>query len=497
MEVAIGQLIDSKYRIVRMLGEGGMGTVYEGQNVRIGHRVAIKILHAELSSRPDVIERFEREAQAAGRIGSDHIAEVYDLGELPGGTRYMVMEYLDGENLAVRILKEERMRAQTVAPIFLHVLEALGAAHTAGIVHRDLKPENIFLVRDKKTGRDFAKLVDFGVSKFNYSAPHSGSMTRTGSVIGTPFYMSPEQAKGLKGTDHRSDLYSLGVVLFECATGRVPFHAETFNELMFKIVLEEAPDPAVVAPDLDRYFAAIIRKAMARQPEDRYQDAASFQNDIAEWSRSVGLLEGGTPDPLLTSRTPIISKGPAVGPLGETAFPTPGSQTPLPGAVAQSNPASPGEPSTLLSNTGGSLPGAASTAVPASPRRTGPLVTAMTLTLAIAAAGAVLVARKQSAAHATAAVTMPSVQAADPPPSAPPTAPSSQTAAPVDPPLAVAAAAPEAGPSTDSRVVVHPHAANVPPRPVSAPKPVPTTGPAPPANPTAEQLKGRTIRTDL
>jgi serine/threonine protein kinase len=490
MEVAIGQLIDSKYRIVRMLGEGGMGTVYEGQNVRIGHRVAIKILHAELSSRLDVVERFEREAQAAGRIGSDHIVEVYDLGELPGGTRYMVMEYLDGENLAVRILKEERMRAQTIAPIFLHVLEALGAAHTAGIVHRDLKPENIFLVRDKKTGRDFAKLVDFGVSKFNYSAPHSGSMTRTGSVIGTPFYMSPEQAKGLRGTDHRSDLYSLGVVLFECATGRVPFHAETFNELMFKIVLEEAPDPAVVAPDVDPYFAAIIRKAMARQPEARYQDAASFQNDIAEWSRNAGLLEGGTPDPLLTSRTPIISKGPAVGPLGETAFPTPGSQTPLPGAAVQSNPASPA--STLLSNTGGSLPGAASTAVPPNPRRTGPLVTAVTLTLAIAA-GAVLVARKQSAAHATAAVTMPSAQAAAPPPSAPP----SQTAAPVDPPVAVAAPAPEAGPSTESRVSVHPHAASMPARPVSAPKAVPTAGPAPPANATAEQLKGRTIRTDL
>ncbi|MGH7439387.1 MAG: protein kinase domain-containing protein, partial [Polyangiaceae bacterium] len=127
-QVTIGQMIDSKYRIVRMLGEGGMGTVYEGQNVRIGHRVAIKVLHTDLASRPDILERFEREAQAAGRIGSEHIVEVYDLGELPGGVRYMVMEYLDGENLATRIEREGRMAPQNMAPIFGHVLEGIGAA---------------------------------------------------------------------------------------------------------------------------------------------------------------------------------------------------------------------------------------------------------------------------------------------------------------------------------------------------------------------------------
>ena len=267
-QVTIGQMIDSKYRIVRMLGEGGMGTVYEGQNVRIGHRVAIKVLHTDLASRSDILERFEREAQAAGRIGSEHIVEVYDLGELPGGIRYMVMEYLDGENLATRIEREGRMAPQQMAPIFGHVLEGIGAAHAAGIIHRDLKPENIFLVRDKKTGKDFAKLVDFGVSKF--AMPQAGSMTRTGSVIGTPFYMSPEQAKGIKHTDHRADLYSIGVVLYECATGKVPFHAETFNELMFKIVLEEAPDPVSLVPDIDPAFAwpSSARRCRVRQRID-------------------------------------------------------------------------------------------------------------------------------------------------------------------------------------------------------------------------------------
>jgi serine/threonine-protein kinase len=482
-----------------MLGEGGMGTVYEGQNVRIGHRVAIKVLHAELEGRQDVIERFEREAQAAGRIGSEHIAEVYDLGELPGGTRYMVMEYLDGENLAVRVQREGRIRPQAAAPIFLHVLEALAAAHAAGIVHRDLKPENIFLVRDKKTGRDFAKLVDFGVSKFNYAAPHSGSMTRTGSVIGTPFYMSPEQAKGVKLTDHRSDLYSLGVVLYECATGRVPFHAETFNELMFKIVLEEAPDPVSVATDIDPYFSAIIRKAMARLPEARYQDAISFQDDVLAWMRSVG-VDSGAMDPLLSSLTPTANRGPSAGPLGETALSMPAGLTPLPSPTsAQSNPGA--GPSTLLSNTGGSLPGAASTAVPPSPRKTGSVVTGVAVALAIAA-GAVLVARKKMpAAHETAAVAAPQAQAAAPPPVAPVSPTAVLTVPPSSEPLAplAAAPAPEAGPSTETHAAVHHYAPSLP-RPAVAPpppKPVATAAAVAPTNATAEQLKGRTIRTDL
>ena len=284
MHVMVGQLIDSKYRIVRLLGEGGMGAVYEGENVRIGHRVAIKVLHSDIATRGDVLERFEREAQAAGKIGSDHIVEVYDLGELPDGARYMVMEYLEGENLSSRVQSRGRMTSDAIAPIMMQLLEGLGAAHAAGIIHRDLKPDNIFLVREKKTGADFVKIVDFGVSKFNRSSPEGAmSMTRTGTVIGTPYYMSPEQAKGSKHTDHRSDLYSVGVVLFECATGRVPFQADTFNELMFKIVLEPPPDPETLVQGLDPRFAAIIRKAMAREQDARYQNAAEMKRELDDY----------------------------------------------------------------------------------------------------------------------------------------------------------------------------------------------------------------------
>jgi eukaryotic-like serine/threonine-protein kinase len=288
MDVTLGQLLDKKYRIVRLLGEGGMGAVYEGENVRIRHRVAIKVLHAGIAMNGEAVGRFEREAQAAGQIGSEHIVEVYDLGELPGGARYMVMEYLDGENLSNRIARLGRIAPEDLGPIMVQLLEGLAAAHDAKIVHRDLKPENIFLQRSR-SGKDFVKIVDFGISKFNVLGSDSPmSMTRTGTIMGTPFYMSPEQAKGVRNSDHRSDLYSAGVVLFECATGEVPFRGETFNELMFKIALEAPPDPEALVPGLDPHFATIIRTGMAREPAQRYQSASDFAQAILQWMRSVG-----------------------------------------------------------------------------------------------------------------------------------------------------------------------------------------------------------------
>ncbi|MFO0676693.1 MAG: serine/threonine-protein kinase, partial [Polyangiaceae bacterium] len=312
MEVKLGDLIENKYRIVRLLGEGGMGAVYEGENTRIHHRVAIKVLHPNIATNTAVVERFEREAQAAGKIGSDHIVAVYDLGDLGDGGRYMVMEYLDGENLAARIHASGRIAPAFLAPMLLQLLDGLGAAHSAGIVHRDLKPENIFLVRHK-SGQDFVKIVDFGVSKFNsVQGAAEMSMTRTGSVLGTPYYMSPEQAKGAKATDLRSDLYSVGVVLFECATGQVPFQADTFNELMFKIALEEAPDPAAVVPGLDPGFAAIVRKAMARDPAQRFQTATDFQDAILDWMKQNGLS------------TSFVSKNYSSSRLGSAATEPPG-----------------------------------------------------------------------------------------------------------------------------------------------------------------------------
>ena len=281
MSLQPGDTIEGKYRIVRLLGEGGMGAVYEGENVRIHRKVAIKVLHAAVAAKADVVQRFEREAQAAGRIGSEHIVEVLDLGNLPEGERYMVMEYLDGESLGERIKRKKRLTPHEVGHLLHQLLEGLHAAHAAGIIHRDIKPDNVFLMNNKGNQKDFVKVLDFGVSKFN-ALDSEMSMTRTGAVMGTPFYMSPEQARGGK-IDTRSDLYSVGVVVYQAVTGRVPFHAETFNELVFKIALE-SPEPAeLVAPGLDPAFAALIVRSMVRDPAGRFQTAREFQAAVGQW----------------------------------------------------------------------------------------------------------------------------------------------------------------------------------------------------------------------
>jgi eukaryotic-like serine/threonine-protein kinase len=281
MSLQPGDTIEGKYRIVRLLGEGGMGAVYEGENVRIHRKVAIKVLHAAVAAKADVVQRFEREAQAAGRIGSEHIVEVLDLGNLPEGDRFMVMEYLDGESLGERIKRKKRLAPQEVGHLLHQLLEGLAAAHAAGIIHRDLKPDNVFLMNSKGNQKDFVKVLDFGVSKFN-ALDSEMSMTRTGAVMGTPFYMSPEQARGGK-VDTRSDLYSVGVVIYQAVTGRVPFHAETFNELVFKIALESCEPAELVTPGLDPAFAALIVRAMVRDPAGRFQTAQEFQAAVGQW----------------------------------------------------------------------------------------------------------------------------------------------------------------------------------------------------------------------
>ncbi|HEX8795518.1 MAG TPA: protein kinase [Polyangiaceae bacterium] len=315
--IAAGDLVDGKYRIIRTIGEGGWGVVFEGENIRTFKRVAIKVLRPHSGLTKDIIQRFEREAQAAGRIGSEHIVEVYDLGSLDDGTHYMVMELLTGEELSSR-LKVGPMEGVSVARFTLQLLDGLKAAHEAGILHRDLKPENLFLV-PTRTGEEFVKILDFGISKFNANGPQHNA-TMTGAVLGSPCYMAPEQARGLKQVDPRTDLYAVGTLMFESLTGRVPFTGDNFNDLMFKIVLAPRPDPREIRPEVDPTLALIVVKAMAIDPKDRYQNAEAFSAALTDWLATQGVSSVRPPElKRVMSGTPRTSREMRLTPDGRAS----------------------------------------------------------------------------------------------------------------------------------------------------------------------------------
>ncbi|MCA9575197.1 MAG: protein kinase [Polyangiales bacterium] len=275
----IGMVLQDRYRIIRKVGEGGMGAVYEAEHVLIKRRVAIKCLHAQFATHPEIVARFHREALAVTSIGHENIVEVTDMGRFPDQSVYMVLEFLQGRDWADDL---ERGGAQAVGKtvrIMEQVCDALQAAHDKDIVHRDLKPENIFLI-ERAGNPDFVKVVDFGISKFK-DTDTVQSMTRTGTAMGTPFYMSPEQAQGRKDIDHRSDIYSLGVILFQALTGQYPFDDEAYPMLVLKICTEPAPNAALFRRDLPAGLAHIVDKCLQKNPADRYQDCASLKRALS------------------------------------------------------------------------------------------------------------------------------------------------------------------------------------------------------------------------
>ncbi|WP_394824156.1 serine/threonine-protein kinase [Pendulispora albinea] len=280
----IGKRIDGKYIVRSVLGEGGMGTVYEAEHAAIGRAVAVKVLHPSQARKKVSVKRFHHEARAAGAIGHPNICEVYDLGELDDGSPYLVMERLVGETLADRIGRQGALPFDEVLDVLTQVLSGLIAAHEKGIVHRDIKPENVFLTR--RVGcPPIAKLLDFGVSKM-IATGNGGDrdeemhLTRTGMVMGTPFYMSPEQARGDRDLDARVDLYACGVIMYEALTARRPFLAPNYNALLLQILTTSPRPMRELRPNMPDGVERIVEKAMRRSRDERYRSAAEFQGDL-------------------------------------------------------------------------------------------------------------------------------------------------------------------------------------------------------------------------
>jgi serine/threonine protein kinase len=270
--VSVGDVVGRKYRIDRVLGEGGMGVVVAATDTQLERRVAIKFLLPGALANPEIVARFSREARAAAKIRSEHVVRVIEVGELDTGTPYMVMEYLEGCDLAERIRSEPPVSASDAARFVLQACEALAEAHAAGIVHRDLKPANLFLAQQPDHSVS-VKVLDFGISK----APvGTGGITSTQAVMGSPHYMSPEQLVSAKHVDHRSDVWSLGIVLYEMLAGTPPFTGDTMPEIVAKILQSPVPNLRAVRPDAPAEIEQVIARCTAKEPTARFGDVAEL-----------------------------------------------------------------------------------------------------------------------------------------------------------------------------------------------------------------------------
>ena len=276
----IGQALEGRYAIVREIGRGGMGVVYEAEHVELGKRIAVKVLLDKYTNDDEAVVRFKREALAASRIGSPHIIDVSHIGTAPDGRPFVVMELLQGESLAGLLRRTGPMPEWRAIHIMRQVLRAAGAAHAKGIIHRDLKPDNIFIV-NRDDQQDFVKLLDFGISKFMETNEHSlqTQLTTTGAVMGTPLYMAPEQAMG-SPVAPSVDIYACGVILYEMLSGRPPFNDGNYNVIVAKLLTAEPPRLDELRKGLARSLVGAVHKALAKEPSARFPTAEAFLTAI-------------------------------------------------------------------------------------------------------------------------------------------------------------------------------------------------------------------------
>jgi serine/threonine-protein kinase len=319
----IGATLAGRYQIVRRIGEGGMGAVYEAKHTLIGKRVAVKVLLEKFLTKSDFVARLLQEARLASSIGHENIVDVTDFGTTDDGRSFVVMEFLDGEALSQLVMREAPLPVERSLRIARQVASALGAAHAKGIYHRDVKPENVYLVR--RADADFVKVVDFGISKAvkqggqGDEGPEAYRLTHTGLLLGTPLYMSPEQARGDEDLDHRVDVWALGVMMYECLTGEVPFRANNYLGIISQVLTHTAVPPSKLRPELGIPDAveAVVMRAMEKDRSRRYAAMSDLERDLERLlagDQNVGLplVEAGA-----APRGPIAT--PRRWPLGLAA----------------------------------------------------------------------------------------------------------------------------------------------------------------------------------
>ncbi|WP_437337685.1 protein kinase domain-containing protein [Sorangium sp. So ce394] len=346
-----GDVLKGKYRVVRVIGAGGMGAVLEAHHLVLNQRVAIKLVLPDAAKRDGSVQRFLREARAASSLRSEHVARVLDVDTLDGGLPYLVMDLLEGADLSARLRSEGRLPIEEACEIGVQICEALSEAHARGIVHRDIKPGNLFVTR-RADGSPLVKVLDFGIAKHLGPAEAMGaeSLTSQNALVGSPLYMSPEQMRSSRGVDTRSDLWSLGVALYQALSGKLPFEAETFGELIL-CVMQERPAPlSSLRGELPEALSRAVMRCLERSPDDRWQDVAALAAALAPFAparcrplvdraqATLAASERGSRPALPDGQPPAVDLAPAAG----TPF---GSATTLPAAsalpVSSTLPASP------------------------------------------------------------------------------------------------------------------------------------------------------------
>jgi serine/threonine-protein kinase len=446
-----GDILAGKYRVERVLGIGGMGVVVAAHHIQLDEKVALKFLLPEALGDSDAVARFAREARAAVKIKSEHVARVSDVGTLPNGAPYMVMEYLDGGDLAAWIRERGPLPIEQAVEFILQACEAIAEAHALGIVHRDLKPANLFCIR-RADGRLSIKVLDFGISKmsqFGGSAP--SAMTQASSLMGSPLYMSPEQMRSAKNVNAQTDIWALGIILFELLTGKPPFLAESLPELVIHVGSEPPPPLRDTRPDIPAGLEGVIRRCLEKNREQRYPNVAELALALLPFAPKRGRAS-------VERISGIIQ---AAGLSASALAPPPSPQNA--GTVVSSGTTPP------VSQTTPSVPGVA--------RRRGAVVGIALAGIVVVGGAGVVLARRGAASPpgASASAIEPSVQAAI---AASP--PSETVASPTPAPIASASAARviEAGPSAQFATSTSPPPLQTPATPPS-PRPSHRQSPSP------------------